>query len=155
MSKIEFAIGFMLASDWMLEVIEVLLDKKLGYWCCTGVPQVRTMSTSVQARANRSQRQGFSGRDSCPSCGFKGHHMNLDRRNSGSGCGHPPNLEFNRGHSWDYCGPINWGLLWQRDYLPRVWGRVRNRYDWWCTRDCALQEFCNGFSCNCRSVPIS
>ena len=68
MLNLDFVVGFALASDWMVDIIEVLLDNGLGCCCCTGVPQARVVYLSVQARTNRSLRQGFSGRYNCPPC---------------------------------------------------------------------------------------
>ena len=50
MLKLEFVIGFALASEWMLEMIDVLLDNQLEYCCGTGVLQAWVMYPSVQAR---------------------------------------------------------------------------------------------------------
>ena len=85
--KLDFVICFTLACDWVLYMIEVLLDVQLIYCCCTGVLQAQVMSTSVQDRSNRLYRYGFSGSDSFPSWIFEGHHMNLDRVPSGDGYG--------------------------------------------------------------------
>ena len=114
-------------------MIEVLLDHQLGYCCCTGVPQVRVMSPSVQARANGSQRHGFSERDSCAPWGFVGYHLNLDRGPSGAEYGQPLNLDWKSEHSWADRGNIDWDLFWDSDCLFGSWGWVGSRDDWWCT----------------------
>ena len=66
------------------------------------------MSPSVQARANRWRRYGFSGRDTCLLWGFEGHPLKLDRGPSGAGYGHPLKSDLNSGHSWPDCGNIDW-----------------------------------------------
>ena len=129
MSKIDFIIGLVLSSECMLKIIEVLLDNQMGYFCCTGVLQEQFMSPSVQTRAKRLWMQGFSGRDSFPSWGFKDNPMNLDRGNIGANCRHFLILDWNQGHSWSDCGNIHWDLLWHRDCLFRGWGRVRSWYE--------------------------
>ena len=53
MSKIGFIIVFELASDRMVDMIQVFLDNQFGYYCCTGVPQAQVMSSRVQARTER------------------------------------------------------------------------------------------------------
>ena len=109
MSKLEFVIGFSFASDWMIYIIEILLDNHLGYCCCMGVPQAQVVSPSVQAKAHRSRRHGFSERGSCTPWVFGVHPLNLDRGSSGSDCGHPLKLDWNSGNSWADCGNIHWG----------------------------------------------
>ena len=89
-------------------MIEVLLDHQLDYCFFTGVPQAQVMSPSVQARANRSRRHVFSGRDSCPPWLFEGHPMDLDRGTSTDDYGNPLNSDWNSGHSWDDCRHIHW-----------------------------------------------
>ena len=154
MLKLDFVIVLVLDSDWMVEMIGVVLDKQLGCCCWISVPQARVMSPSVHARANRSQRQWFSGRDSSPPWGFKGHPLNLNRVHSGSNCWQLMNLDCNRGNIWADCGHIHWYLLWIRDCMFRGWGRFRSQYNWWCARDCALQDICYGFNCACWNVHI-
>ena len=105
-------------------MIEVILDHQLNHCFCTGVPQSRVMSPSVQARANRSRRHEFSGRDSCPLWLFEEQPLNLDRGPSGADYGNPLNLDCNSGQSWADCGHIDWELFWGRDCLLRGWGWV-------------------------------
>ena len=93
------------------------------------VMQAQVVSPSVQAITNRSRRQEFYDRYSCPPWGFKVHPLNLDRGDSGDDCGHPLNLDWSMGHSGDGCGHIHWDLLWHRDCLLRFWGRVMSWYD--------------------------
>ena len=50
------------------------------------------MSPSVQDRANRLQRHGFSVRDSFPPWIFEGYPLKLDRGHSGADYGHPSEL---------------------------------------------------------------
>ena len=88
-------------------MVMVILDHQLGYCCFKGVTQVRFMSPSFQARANRSQRHGLSGRDSCLPWGFEGHPLNLDRGPSAADYGHTLHLDWNSGQSWDDCGKID------------------------------------------------
>ena len=92
-------------------MIDVLLYHQLGYRCCTGVPQARVLSPSFLARANRSRRHRFSGRDSFPLCGFEGHLLNLVRRPSVDEYGNTLNSEWNSGHSWADCGYIDWEFV--------------------------------------------
>ena len=155
MPNFEFIIGFALVSYWLVYIIKVFLDNYLGCCCCTGVPHARFMYPSVQARTNKSQRQGFSGKDSRPSWEFQGRPLNLDRRNIGSDCGYPLNLVWDRRHSGAYYGHIDWDLLWHRYYLFRGWDRVRSWDNWWCARYFTLYELGNGFNCTCCSISIS
>ena len=121
----------------MVDMIEVFLDNQLSYCCCTCMQQVRVLSPSVQSRINRSRRQCFSGRDSCNPWVFQGHPLKLDRGNIGADCGNPLNF------------------YWYIDCLFRDWGRVRSRYDWWCMKDCSLQELGDGLNYACFVSPIS
>ena len=92
-------------------MIEVLLDHQLVYYCCTCVLQAQVVSPSVQARANRSRRHVFSGRDSYPPWRFLRHPLKLYRGTSGAYCGRPLNSYWNSGHSWSEFRHIHWGFF--------------------------------------------
>ena len=59
MSKLYFVIVFVLYSDWMLDMIEALLDNHLGYCFFAVVLQAQVVPPSVQDRTDRSLVQGF------------------------------------------------------------------------------------------------
>ena len=110
-------------------MIEELLDHRLGYFFCMGVPQAQFVSPSVQASSNSSRRHRFPGNDNCLPWGFEGHPLNLDKGPSGDDYGHPLNSEWNSGHSWSDCGNIHLELFWYRYCLFRGWGRYGSQYN--------------------------
>ena len=120
MSKLDFIIVFALASDRMVDIIQVFLDNQLGYFYCMGVLQARVVSPRVWAGMDRSRNQIFSVWGSRFPGGFQWQPMNLVR-----------------GHSRDYYSHNNWYWFWYRERLRENYigclcmslGRFRIRYD--------------------------